>query len=223
MPKTTKRNSITNPWITPGLINSINKKDRLYKCWKKSINNKNKIGNVELYENYRKYRKILKILIKAAKQNYYFKKFDKHKGDKKKTWEIINKLRGKETHNIKPSFYIDNERIACRRIIANKFNDYFVSLARTLNTESYNTMPITEFPSFQTYLSKPSTASIYLEDCDADEINSIIGEFENGKSSDILIILIKKAGTIISPILDNRRISKDLKNWQNNTHIQEGQ
>ena len=30
-PKTTKRNTINNPWITPGLINSIDKHDRLRK------------------------------------------------------------------------------------------------------------------------------------------------------------------------------------------------
>jgi len=34
-PKTTKRNNITNPWITNGLINSVEKKARLYFEWKK--------------------------------------------------------------------------------------------------------------------------------------------------------------------------------------------
>ena len=33
-PRTTKRNSITNPWITQGLINSIEKKARLYFEWR---------------------------------------------------------------------------------------------------------------------------------------------------------------------------------------------
>ena len=35
-PRTTKRNSITNPWITQGLINSSEKKARLYFEWKKT-------------------------------------------------------------------------------------------------------------------------------------------------------------------------------------------
>ena len=57
-PKTTKRNRVTNPWITRGLINSIAKKDRLYKNWKKSINRKNKDGDKKLYEQYKTHRKI---------------------------------------------------------------------------------------------------------------------------------------------------------------------
>ena len=38
---------------------------------------------------------------------------------------------------------IGNERIICRRIIAAKFNNYFVSLASNLNYETYNEIPIT--------------------------------------------------------------------------------
>ena len=34
-PKTTKRNTVTNPWITPGLTKSINEKNKLYKNWRK--------------------------------------------------------------------------------------------------------------------------------------------------------------------------------------------
>ena len=106
-----------------------------------------------LYENYKAYRKKLKHLIKSAKQTYYSKEFEKCKGDKKKTWYIINELRGKSKNNIRPSFTIDNERIICRRIIANKFNNYFVSLAENLNANAYSEIPITQFPSFETYLS----------------------------------------------------------------------
>ena len=49
-----------------------------------------------------------------------------------------------------------------------------------------------------------------MEDCDSEEINGIIREFENGKSSDIPIILIKRSCTIISPViatLYNKHIS----------------
>lgn len=201
VPKTTKRNSITNPWITPGLIKSIDKKDKLYKIWKKSCKNKNKTGNAEYYENYKNYRRELTNLIKRQKQQYYYKQFDKNKSDKKKTWAVINKLRGKVKNSIKSSFLIDNERIICRRIIANKFNDYFVSLARNQNTDAYGDNPITELPSFHSYLSKPCDTSIFMEDCNNDEINEIIGELENGKSSDIPIILIKKSAPIISPVM----------------------
>ena len=196
VPKTTKRNAISNPWITPGLINCIDKKDKLYKSWKKSTNKKDKGGSPELHEQYKSYRRTLKHLIKSAKQKYFFNEFDKHKNNKKKTWQIINKLRGKSKSNIKSSFIIDNERITCRRIIANKFNEYFVSLAKNLNTSAYNEVPLTSYPSFRTYFSRQCATSIFMEDCDPEEIMNIISEFENGKSSDIPITLIKNAASI---------------------------
>ena len=40
-----------------------------------------------------------------------------------------------------------------------------------------------------------------LHDCDKYEINNIIREFENGKSSDIPIKLIKWSNSIIAPVL----------------------
>ena len=44
-PKSSKRNSITNPWITNGLINSIEKKARLYQEWCKTRNAKKPDGD----------------------------------------------------------------------------------------------------------------------------------------------------------------------------------
>ena len=50
------------------------------------------------------------------------------KADPKKTWSLINDLREKSTTSSKYSFMIRDERINCRRIMGNKFNEYFVSL-----------------------------------------------------------------------------------------------
>ena len=205
-PKTTKRNAITNPWITAGLIKSITYKDKLYKNWKKSISNKIKNGDPVKYEAYKAYRKCLCKIIRSAKKKYYYTGYTvqlliKNKGNSKKTWEIINKLRGKAKSDIKASFFIDNELITCRRAIATKFNNYFTSLACNLNADAYSEIPLTSFPSFYSYLNKPCEKSIFLEDCTTDELTHIIKEFKNGKASDIPIVLIKKSAAIISPCL----------------------
>ena len=46
-------------------------------------------------------------------------------------------MRGKQNKELKPNFVINNEFIINRRIIANEFNKYLISLAPTLN-EAYN-------------------------------------------------------------------------------------
>ena len=62
---------------------------------KKSKNKKNKLGDSELYEKYKSYRKKLGILVKCAKSKFYSEKFVKCNGNSKKTWKLINELRGK--------------------------------------------------------------------------------------------------------------------------------
>ena len=200
VPKTTKRNYINNPWITPGISKSIIKNDELYRKWIDSL----KViegGDETLKTNHKKHQKTLRWLIKRVKSEHYAAKFDKCQGDKKKTWQIINELRGKDKSGIKPSFVIGNERIICRRIIANKFNDYFAMLASNLNDEAYKEIPITAFPSFDSYLSRSSETSIFLEDCYQSEVEEIINELKNGKASDIPIALMKASCNIIAPFL----------------------
>ena len=201
-PRTSKRNHVNNPWITQGLINSINRKEKLYKAWKKSITYKNKLGNVRLYSEYKSHRKILTKLIKKSKKSYHLNEFEKCNGNPKKTWEIINRLRGKTKNSQSPSFVIDNERVISRRVIANKFNNYFASLAAKMNTEAFeNYTYFDESPSFEHYMPKSCEASIFLEDCAISEILEIINELSSQKASDIPILLVKSTSQIISPLL----------------------
>ena len=160
-PKTTKSNKINNPWITTGIINSIETNEKLYQSWKDSFK-KYKFGDDNLKLAHRKHQDTLRWIIKYAKSKYYAENFEKFKGDKKKTWKLINELRGKQKQVIKSSFVIDNERIYTRRVIADKFNRYFVKLASNLNQDAYGTIPIEAYPSFESYLSQSSEFSMFL-------------------------------------------------------------
>ena len=73
----------------------------------------------------------------------------------------------------------------CRRAIADKFNKYVASIASKLNIDAYSEVPIISFPSFESYMSRSSEPSIFLEDCDEGEVSNIILELQNGKASDI--------------------------------------
>ena len=103
-----KRTHQNNPWITHGIITSVKRKYALYKAWRKSVTKLNKSGSIDDYVTYQKYRNFLKHSIKSAKKMYYHNQFDNVKGDLKKTWILINQLRGKIKEQIKPYFIIND-------------------------------------------------------------------------------------------------------------------
>ena len=218
-PKCSKRTMQNNPWITGGIIASINKCHELYKEWVKArkvicgLGEKDTKGGTCFcnvccrkrlsYMKYKNYRKILKKIKDGAKAKYNNSKFEENKGNSKKTWELINKIRGKQQHQLKPMFLIDNEKITNRRTIANEFNKYFASLASNLNT-AYNEIgevTISPLPSFHDYLPSSNSSSIYLNYCSPEEVDNIIRELKNGKASDIPIHVIKQSSRVISPVL----------------------
>ena len=131
------------------------------------------------HDKFKSYQKNLKTIIDTAKKKY----------NTGKVWQIINNVRGKQNKELKPNFVINNELIINRRIIANEFNKYFISLAPTLN-EAYNSdfgISISEILDFEDYLPKSYDASIFLRDCNKEEVLELIKELKNGKSSDIPI------------------------------------
>ena len=196
-----RRNRLVNPWITSGIICSINEKQTCYRKWKKSCTKANPRGDTELYLKYKVFRQELRKIIKAAKKVYYYKKFDKAKGNIKKTWSIINELRGKSKKNIKASFIIDGKLVENRREISNQFNIFFSSIARKLNTKVYSSTLSNNCghsDNFVKYLKNRVSNSILMHDCSGTEINEIIGGLDCGKSSDINIQVLKKSCTYLS-------------------------
>ena len=198
-PRSSKRTMKNNPWITEGIILSVERKHELYRSWKKSVTKKLPGGDRNLYDKFKALRKSLNKTIKLAKSKFYCNKILDHKGDKKKTWEVINSLRGKQKRRIKPQFVIDNEKITNRRVIASEFNKYFVSLAENMNNknDNYSQTDPTD------YTPKSYVSSIFLYECTSEEISKTISELENGKSSDIPIKILKSSKHIISPLLNN--------------------
>lgn len=196
-----RRNRLTNPWISSGIIASVNKKHFLYQKWKKSTSSKNKFGNQQFYAAYKEFRKKLKGLISLAKKTHYAKRFNDAEGNSKKTWKIINEIRGKTNSKIKASFLIDGKLVEDRRAIANGFNNFFTSVAVKLNNACEEGIPITPIPKFTEYMGPSEMSSMFLSKCSSEEISYIISELVNGKASDIPIIILKRCSSIVSPIL----------------------
>ena len=129
IPKKKVRNLTNNLWIIDSIILAIDKKDDLYSNWKSTCTKKDPVGDRSVHKILSDYRIILKHIITDEKKKYHDKKFLNASGDPKKTWQIINNVRGKQKRTMKAVFIIDNQRIIDRRVIENEFNKYFVSLA----------------------------------------------------------------------------------------------
>ena len=180
----------------------MRKKHELKQVWSKSITKKNPKGDPKLHSQFTKYRNTLASLIKNTKKSFIHNKFSECKEDRKRTWTLINELRGNTKNQLKASFKINNEKITNRRIIATEFNKYFISLASNLNSAVEDITPSDlSIPTFYEYLKSPKKDSIVMFDCDNTEISTIIAELVNGKASDIPIKVIKRSSHVISPVL----------------------
>ncbi len=217
-PILSKRNRKANPWITDGLITSINRKEELYDDWDDSRTDDDPEGDLQLKQKYKDYRRSLKHLINAAKAKYYGLKINQNIGNLKKTWALVNELRGKRKSGIRPQFIINNQRIVNRRLIANEFNNYFVSLASDMNKLAYSdergALPINAVTPFAVFLLGASnSSSIYMYDCTENEVMNIINGLENNKASDIPIKVIKHSAQLICPII-TRCMNECIKSGQ---------
>ena len=138
-------------------------------------------------------------MIKKCKQQYYSVKFESATGNLKKTWALINELRGKQS-NILPSYFkIDGSLITGDKKIANSFNSYFSSLAENMNKSVVKRA--NKLSNFSEFLLNVEKSSLFLEDVAANEILEIITDLSNDKANDIPVVVIKHCSSVISPVL----------------------
>lgn len=77
-----------SPWITKGLLCSINTKNKLYKQYVRCP------ASVHL-QQFRTFRNKLHGLIRKSKRMYYFKHFEQMKSNMRQTWKSINDVLGR--------------------------------------------------------------------------------------------------------------------------------
>ena len=73
-----------DPWMTYGILNSVNRKNLLYKKLMK-INRDSLLFDIKKQE-FNAYKNTLRRLINQAKNNYYSTQFHRNKRNAKKTW-----------------------------------------------------------------------------------------------------------------------------------------
>lgn len=117
------------PWITPGLVKAIRKRDNLARKCKQTNSNHN---NDKLKRYYIKYRNGLNKIIKETKNRYYETKVNTVKENKKKLWYTLNEITNRKKEPLK-IHNIEHDGITINALtdadkIADIFNSYFVGV-----------------------------------------------------------------------------------------------
>ena len=152
------------PWITNAIYKSIKVKNRLYG---KFLKTKDKFW----YERYKYYGHRIKSLINNSKQKYFKNDFDKFSKSSKKTWSGINQLLNKQNKKSCNEIFlnIDGEIITNQENVPNKFNIFFINIAKKLVDQLGE--PNTEF---QDYLKNPSESSFFIKEIEPYEVTKFI-------------------------------------------------
>jgi hypothetical protein len=130
------------PWVTKGILTSLNQKTKLFKKKEKSKKDDD-------ITHFKKYRNILNRVIKAAKKLYQQNQFKNSMNDVRKTWKNINNLIKKccKNEQIPDSVKYNDQVLNDPLEIANAFNDFYINIGQSvvasipLNDELIDTMP----------------------------------------------------------------------------------
>ena len=95
-----KKKHKKTPWITAGILKSINHRNKLYKNLKQT--QIDAINYLAKKANFNQYRNRLNKTIALAKRMYYKHIFDQFKYDMKKTWAILSDILNRKAINPLP-------------------------------------------------------------------------------------------------------------------------
>ena len=163
------------PWISKNIIGKISEKNKIFR---KYINCKNDICKAELFEQFKILKNETTHLTCSGKKAYYQKYFAENKNNLQKIWKGI-----KEIINIKSKNFdyptcllVGDINITDPTAIT---NDYFTSIADDiLKKRKYNGTN-----SHRNFLANRLVENFVFEECNENEVKSIISTLNVSKSS----------------------------------------
>ena len=194
-----------SPWITTGIIKSIEFRDNLYKklkaCTTDSLEYEVNQYNLKIYSGY------LRQCIRAAKKQHYTNEFATYKNDIRKTWDTLKDIMNKKKSKVKfPIYFLNNGKyVYGAKNIADKLNEYFTEIGPILASE----IDVSNKPPFNTYLTSPCTSSFHFQYTSPSGIIKIIRGLKpkssagyDNLSSKVLKDIADKVSTPLSIIID---------------------
>ena len=119
--------SDSKPWISKTLLNSVKKKNNLYKNYLKT-KSEAQLSKYKIYKNK------LQLIIRNAEKQYYSDKITECRGNMSKTWKVLNNIIvGKKQKQRKISkIEINGNLTEDSEIVADHFNNYFANVGSDL-------------------------------------------------------------------------------------------
>lgn len=157
------------PWMSKGILISINFRDDLYlKYLNAPLNSQSRFSlKISLDE----YNRIFKRAINTAKEIYYKKLFVNYKLDMRKTWKSINILFGRASKKstLPDSFIINDVSVSDNLTIANCFNKFFTQIGENLANEIGDSVH-----SFSSYLKNKISHNFSFHQADPESVGKVI-------------------------------------------------
>ena len=169
--------TLLKPWITPGIIKYISKRDFLYR---KFIQAKNPETKSQYHIQFKSYRNLIATLCRQSKFNYFTDYFNQHSTNIRKVWlGVKNLISLKSSKPQNPiTISVGNSVSSDPLTVSNKFNDFFSSVADTVRSSIPNTNH-----HFSNFLKHRNPNSLFLSPTTPEEVAKIIGSFSESKSS----------------------------------------
>ena len=115
------------PWITTGILNSINRRNKLYRVLKQTKTDA--ISYATKKKNFNRYRNVLCKTIDFTKRKYYIHIFEQCQRDMKKTWATLSDILNRNAKKSLPdTMTINGQDCKDKQIIAEQFNSFFATI-----------------------------------------------------------------------------------------------
>jgi len=113
--------------------------------------------------------------MRSAEKMHYEPLFVKYKTNLKKSWGIIKTIIGQNNSFVNRQFMINGQLISDSKIIAQNFNKLFINIGPNLSKE----IPASGVDALHCMSRNHPESSIFLRDCDRDEIIRIVKELKD--------------------------------------------
>ena len=120
---------------------------------------------------------MLKSLSWKSKKLCYKDYFEKCSSNSKRLWAGINTILNKRKNDLDDEIFLnDNGQLITKKTVANRFNNYFINVAKNLmqkHGKSNN--------GFQDYLKNPNVNSLFLNENDPGKVYNLLTKLMSGK------------------------------------------